>query len=72
MLLVLLFAGSEIMRFFGISMPALRIAGGLVVAAAIFHAYRKSSAMARLFGEEALAWSPGYRHFCCYALECRS
>src|SRR3954471_4622680 len=32
-LLVSLFAGSEIMRFFGISMPALRIAGGLVVAA---------------------------------------
>src|SRR3954470_13259642 len=31
-LLVSLFAGSEIMRFFGISMPALRIAGGLVVA----------------------------------------
>lgn len=30
--LVSLFAGSEIMRFFGISMPALRIAGGLVVA----------------------------------------
>lgn len=28
-----LFVGSEIMRFFGISMPALRIAGGLVVAA---------------------------------------
>lgn len=27
-----LFVGSEIMRFFGISMPALRIAGGLVVA----------------------------------------
>jgi multiple antibiotic resistance protein len=27
-----LFMGSEIMRFFGISMPALRIAGGLVVA----------------------------------------
>jgi multiple antibiotic resistance protein len=129
-LLVSLFAGSEIMRFFGISMPALRIAGGLVVAvtgwsvlnspprtsdghasssasyeavrgmtffpltiplttgpgtiataiaigtnrpseldekfllsivwlviafavaAAVYHAYRKSSAMARLFGEE--------------------
>ena len=32
-LLVSLFVGSEIMRFFGISMPALRIAGGLVVAA---------------------------------------
>jgi multiple antibiotic resistance protein len=32
-LLVSIFAGSEIMRFFGISMPALRIAGGLVVAA---------------------------------------
>src|SRR3954447_10040472 len=32
-LLVSLFAGSEILRFFGISMPALRIAGGLVVAA---------------------------------------
>jgi multiple antibiotic resistance protein len=28
-----LFVGSEIMKFFGISMPALRIAGGLVVAA---------------------------------------
>ncbi len=28
-----IFVGSEIMRFFGISMPALRIAGGLVVAA---------------------------------------
>jgi multiple antibiotic resistance protein len=32
-LMVSLFVGSEIMRFFGISMPALRIAGGLVVAA---------------------------------------
>jgi multiple antibiotic resistance protein len=32
-LLVSLFVGSEIMRFFGISMAALRIAGGLVVAA---------------------------------------
>jgi multiple antibiotic resistance protein len=32
-LLVSLFAGSEILRFFGISMPALRIGGGLVVAA---------------------------------------
>ena len=32
-LLVSMFVGSEIMRFFGISMPALRIAGGLVVAA---------------------------------------
>jgi multiple antibiotic resistance protein len=32
-LLVSIFVGSEIMSFFGISMPALRIAGGLVVAA---------------------------------------
>lgn len=32
-LLVSLFVGSHILRFFGISMPALRIAGGLVVAA---------------------------------------
>jgi multiple antibiotic resistance protein len=32
-LLVSLFAGSHILRFFGISMPALRIGGGLVVAA---------------------------------------
>jgi multiple antibiotic resistance protein len=31
-LLVSLFVGSQILRFFGISMPALRIAGGLVVA----------------------------------------
>jgi multiple antibiotic resistance protein len=31
-LLVSLFAGSAILRFFGISLPALRIAGGLVVA----------------------------------------
>jgi multiple antibiotic resistance protein len=31
-LLCSLFVGSEIMKFFGISMPALRIAGGLVVA----------------------------------------
>jgi multiple antibiotic resistance protein len=40
-LLVSLFAGSEILRFFGISLPALRIAGGLVVAAtgwAMLHA----------------------------------
>ena len=33
-LLVSLFVGSHILRFFGISMPALRIAGGLVVAVA--------------------------------------
>jgi multiple antibiotic resistance protein len=32
-LIVSLFAGSEILRFFGISLPALRIGGGLVVAA---------------------------------------
>jgi multiple antibiotic resistance protein len=32
-ILVSLFIGSHILRFFGISMPALRIAGGLVVAA---------------------------------------
>jgi multiple antibiotic resistance protein len=32
-LLVSLFVGNHILRFFGISMPALRIAGGLVVAA---------------------------------------
>jgi multiple antibiotic resistance protein len=32
-LLISLFVGSHILRFFGISMPALRIAGGLVVAA---------------------------------------
>ena len=32
-LLVSMFAGSYILRFFGISMPALRIGGGLVVAA---------------------------------------
>jgi len=31
-LLVFLFAGALIMRFFGISIPALRIAGGLIVA----------------------------------------
>src|SRR4051794_40613746 len=31
-LVVSLFAGSAILRFFGISLPALRIAGGLVVA----------------------------------------
>jgi len=95
-LLVSLFLGSQILNFFGVTIPALRIAGGLVVAAtgwsttgpgtiataiaigisrtgsldamfqssivsllvafavtaAIYHAYRKSSAMARLFGEE--------------------
>lgn len=33
-LVVSLFLGSQILRFFGISMPALRIAGGLVVAVA--------------------------------------
>src|SRR4051794_107396 len=32
-LIVSLFARSEILRFFGITLPALRIAGGLVVAA---------------------------------------
>jgi multiple antibiotic resistance protein len=36
-LLVSLFIGSQILNFFGISIPALRIAGGLVVAVSGFN-----------------------------------
>jgi small neutral amino acid transporter SnatA (MarC family) len=48
-LVVSLFIGSRIMRFFGISVPALRIAGGLVVAVLVAATVTVACANASIF-----------------------